>query len=190
MFTWIFVSPCKFLIQTREKKERVMCHQMYFVMAANMWVTEQNQDSAPSQSAPSSPPKDPPDISCGHIHMSWDSHVLRFTNLAEFTVRLFHSHLTTKTLFVFLGAWNAKVKLSSRAVPWWEKTEIATYNSGGVDSQISWKKYMWFEAWRVLLSRSATWNWESLRSCHFLCLKCRLTFMSEHSTNVLGNPQA
>lgn len=118
------------------------------------------------------------------------SHVLRFTNLAEFTVRLFHSHLTTKTLFVFLGAWNAKVKLSSRAVPWWEKTEIATYNSGGVDSQISWKKYMWFEAWRVLLSRSATWNWESLRSCHFLCLKCCLTFLSEHSTNVLGNPQA
>lgn len=91
--------------------------------------------------------------------------------LAEFTVRLFHSHLTTKTLFVFLGVWNAKVKLSSRAVPWWEKTEIATYNSGGVDSQISWKKYMWLEAWGVLLSRSA-WNWESLRSCDFLCLKC------------------
>lgn len=45
---------------------------MYFVMAFTMWVTDQSQDSAPSQSALSSEPKDPPDKCCGYIHMSWE----------------------------------------------------------------------------------------------------------------------
>lgn len=72
MFARICVPPCKFLIQTRGKKERVMYHQMYFAMASNTWGTEQNQDSAPSQSALPSAPKHPPDKCCGYIHMSWE----------------------------------------------------------------------------------------------------------------------
>lgn len=100
--------------------------------------------------------------------------------------------LSNKKASAFLGVRNAKVKLCSRAALWWEREEreIAACNPEGASSQTDWKKYISLEAQEVLLSRSATYNWESLRGCDFLCLKCCLTFLSEHSTNVLGNPQA